>query len=40
VKKAVVAYRSHSGVTRRYAEAIAAFLDARGVDAQVASVGE
>jgi flavodoxin len=40
VKKAVVVYRSHSGVTRRYGEAIAAFLTAKGVSAQVASVGE
>jgi hypothetical protein len=40
VKKAIVVYRSHSGVTRRYGEAIAAFLNARGVAAQVVSVGE
>jgi flavodoxin len=40
VKKAVVVYRSHSGVTRRYGEAIAAFLTARSVTAQVVSVGE
>jgi flavodoxin len=40
MKKAVVVYRSHSGMTRRYGEAIAAFLGTKGVDAQVASVGE
>jgi flavodoxin len=40
VKKAIVVYRSHSGVTRRYGDEIAAFLIARGVAAQVVSVGE
>jgi flavodoxin len=40
MKKAVVVYRSHSGVTRRYGEEIAAFLDGLGIAAQVASVGE
>jgi flavodoxin len=40
MKKAVVVYRSHSGVTRRYGEAIAAFLAAQGVSAQIVSVGE
>ena len=40
MKKAVVVYRSHSGITRRYGEAIAAFLTARGLAAQVVSVGE
>jgi flavodoxin len=40
VKKAVVVYRSHSGVTRRYGEAIAAFLIGKGLTAQVVSVGE
>jgi flavodoxin len=40
MKKAVVVYRSHSGVTRRYGEAIAAFLKERGVAADVVSVGE
>ena len=40
MKKAVVVYRSHSGVTRRYGEAIAAFLTARSVAVQVVSVGE
>ncbi len=40
MKKAVVVYRSHSGVTRRYGEAIAAFLTAKSVAVQVVSVGE
>jgi flavodoxin len=40
MKKAVVVYRSHSGVTRRYAEAIAAFLSGKGLATQVVSVGE
>ena len=40
MKKAVVVYRSHTGVTRRYGEEIAAFLNARGVATQVVSVGE
>ncbi|HEX7611485.1 MAG TPA: hypothetical protein VF371_01835 [Candidatus Limnocylindrales bacterium] len=40
MKKAVVVYRSHSGVTRRYGEAIAAFLTAKRVAVQVVSVGE
>lgn len=40
MKKALVVYRSHSGVTRRYGEAIAAFLTAHGLAAQVVSVGE
>ena len=38
--KAVVVYRSHTGVTRRYGEAIAAHLAAKGVDVGVVSVGE
>ena len=38
--KAIVVYRSHSGVTRRYGEEIAAFLGGKGVTAQVVSVGE
>ena len=37
---AIVVYRSHSGVTRRYGEAIAAFLATRGLAAQVVSVGQ
>jgi flavodoxin len=37
---ALVVYRSHTGVTRRYGEAIAAHLERRGVDARVVSVGE
>jgi len=40
VKKAIVVYRSHSGVTRRYGEEIGAFLTARDIAAQVVSVGE
>jgi flavodoxin len=40
VARAVVVYRSHSGVTRRYGEAIAAHLESKGVTAQVVSVGE
>jgi flavodoxin len=40
LKKAIVVYRSHTGVTRRYGEEIGAFLGARGVSAQVVSVGE
>jgi flavodoxin len=40
VKKAIVIYRSHSGVTRRYGEEIAEYLTGRGVAAQVVSVGE
>jgi flavodoxin len=38
--RAIVVYRSHSGVTRGYGEEIAAFLTAKGVAAQVVSVGE
>ena len=37
---ALVVYRSHTGVTRRYGEEIAAHLQTRGVDAKVVSVGE
>lgn len=40
MKQAIVVYRSHSGVTRRYGEEIAAFLTARGIAARVVSVGE
>jgi flavodoxin len=40
VKQAIVVYRSHSGVTRRYGEEIAAALKAKGLDAVVVSVGE
>jgi flavodoxin len=40
MKKAIVVYRSHSGVTRRYGEEIAAFLNGKGVAARVVSVGE
>jgi len=40
VARALVVYRSHSGVTRRYGEEIAAFLESKGVSATVVSVGE
>jgi len=40
VKKAVVVYRSHSGVTCGYGEEIGRFLTEHGVAAQVVSVGE
>jgi flavodoxin len=40
MKKAVVVYRSHSGVTRRYGEEIGAFLQKHGIEASVASVGD
>jgi flavodoxin len=40
MKKAIVVYRSHSGVTRRYAEEMAGFLNGHGVAAEVVSVGE
>ena len=40
MKKAVVVYRSHSGVTRGYGEEIGAYLAGKGIDVEVASVGE
>ena len=40
VATALIVYRSHTGVTRRYGEAIAAHLTGRGIDAKVVSVGE
>jgi len=40
VASAIVVYRSHSGVTRRYGEAIAAYLIGKGVATKVVSVGE
>jgi flavodoxin len=40
VKRAIVVYRSHSGVTRGYGEEIGRFLTEHGVAAQVVSVGE
>jgi flavodoxin len=40
LSKALIVYRSHSGVTRRYGEEIAGFLQSRGVEARVVSVGE
>jgi hypothetical protein len=40
MSNALVVYRSHTGVTRRYGEEIAAHLERRGIDARVVSVGE
>jgi flavodoxin len=40
VARAIVVYRSHTGVTRRYGEEIAALLESRGVATTVTSVGE
>ena len=40
MSKAVVVYRSHSGVTRRYGEEVGAFLTQRGIATSVASVGD
>ena len=40
MSKAIVVYRSHSGVTRRYGEEIGAYLGSRAVAARVVSVGE
>jgi flavodoxin len=40
VKKAVVVYRSHSGVTRGYGEEIGRFLGEQGIAVEVVSVGE
>ena len=40
MRKALVVYRSHSGVTRRYGEEIARHLASLGVHTKVASVGE
>ena len=40
MKKAIVVYRSHSGVTRKYGEEIAASLARRGIQVGVASVGD
>jgi len=37
---AVVVYRSHTGTTRRYGEAIAAHLAAKGMEARAASIGD
>ena len=37
---AMVVYRSHTGITRRYGEEIAAFLELRGMTVTVVSVGE
>jgi flavodoxin len=40
MKKAIVVYRSHSGVTRGYGEEIGAALGKRGLSVSVTSVGE
>jgi flavodoxin len=40
LKRAVVVYRSHSGVTRRYGEAIGRYLEGLGIVTSVASVGD
>jgi flavodoxin len=40
MKRAVVVYRSHSGVTRRYSEAIGRYLEGRGIATSVESVGD
>jgi flavodoxin len=40
VARAIVVYRSHSGVTRRYGEEIAGFLELKGISTKVVSVGE
>lgn len=40
MKKAIVVYRSHSGVTRRYGEEIGKRLTELGVETRVVSVGE
>ena len=38
--RAAIVYRSRTGRTRRYAEAIGAHLTSRGVDASISSIGE
>jgi flavodoxin len=40
MNKAVIVYRSHSGVTRRYGEEIGAALTSHGLAVSVVSVGE
>jgi hypothetical protein len=40
VSSALIVYRSHTGVTRKYGEGIAEYLRTRGLDAKVVSVGE
>ena len=37
---AAIVYRSHTGTTRRFAEAIGAHLRTRGVETQVSSIGD
>ncbi len=39
-RTAAVVYRSRTGTTRRYAEAIGAHLASRGLDVRVASIGD
>lgn len=39
-RRAAVVYRSHTGNTRRYAEAIADHLRSRGVEVSLASIGD
>ena len=40
MSKAIIVYRSHSGVTRRYGEAIGRYLGGLGIVTSVASVGD
>ena len=40
MRTAIVVYRSHSGVTRRYGEEIAEWLRGQGIETKVVSVGE
>jgi hypothetical protein len=40
VSSALIVHRSHTGVTRRYGEAIAEHLRSRGVDAKAVSVAD
>jgi flavodoxin len=40
MKTAAIVYRSHTGRTQRFAEAIGAYLRIKGVEAQVSSVGD
>jgi flavodoxin len=40
MKKAIVVYRSHSGVTRRYGQEIGAALKKHGIQVEITSVGD
>jgi flavodoxin len=40
MKKAIVVYRSRTGITRRYAEEIGGLLTERGIETRVVSVGD